>query len=217
MSTQKFTHLLLTQCKSQTKYWNIEIGHPQYLLLCCEVFRSNLNMLTNTRVVIESLFLRFTMVPLCCDRCECWWAAENTGLHRKVWLWLDSDLSTSPPAAPQPSGEAAAAVMELAQRRGRLKNKAGEQNHCMSDFWAIVLSQVWTRLDWTLSCLVVSANTGLLKEMIESLTALKLFFCDCFLLFFFLFLLFPAEFVRCQAFSEKKNTKHGQLLVPDRV
>lgn len=127
------------------------------------------------------------MVPLCCDRCECWWAAENTGLHRKVWLWLDSDLSTSPPAAPQPNGEAAAAVMDLAQRRGRLKNKAGEQNHCMSDFLSnCIVAGVDTTGWWTLSFLVVSANTGLLKEMIESLTALKLFFCDCFLLFFFL-------------------------------
>lgn len=156
-------------------------------------------MLTNTRVVIESLFLRFTMVPLCCDRCECWWAAENTGLHRKVWLWLDSDLSTSPPAAPQPSGEAAAAVMDLAQRRGRLKNKAGEQNHCMSDFWATVLSQVWTRLDDRLFLVSWSVETlDSWKRWLNHSLPWSCFFAIVSYCFFF----FYSEFVRFQAFSE---------------
>lgn len=153
MGKQKFTHLLLPQCKSQPSS-------------CLKTNLKYRNPSSSVFVPLLSSFLQQPQQAHSHSGCDCrffvtfyngsfllwqvrvlvssWEHRASTG---KVWLWLDSDLSASPPAAPQPSGEAAAAVMDLAQRRGRLKNKAGEQNHCMSDFWATVLSQVWTRLD----------------------------------------------------------------------
>lgn len=147
MSTQKFTHLLLPQCKSQPspcpginlKYGNLSSSvfvplwwsfppRPQHARQhsCCD----------------WSFFAAFEMVPFLLWQVR---VLVSSWEHRPPQESLA--LTRLWPQRVTSSGHsAAAAEMDLAERRGRLQNKAGEQNHRMSDSWAVVLSQVWTRL-----------------------------------------------------------------------